>query len=109
MRTTYYCLKDEQINVINAILKSDVLAILLIGFRKSLIYQILPFIEKCIAIVLFPLNFIMYEQKGRLGSAAYVVDKDTLIELRRILAAKGLSINCPETVKQLWEAKFFIF
>ena len=65
-RTTYDCLKDEQIDVINAILKSDILAILPTGFGKSLIYQILPFIEQCIVIVLFPLNSILYEQKGRL-------------------------------------------
>ena len=52
MRTTYGCRKDEQVNVINAILKSDVLAILPTGFGKSLIYQMLPLIEKCIVILL---------------------------------------------------------
>ena len=106
MRITYDCLKDEQIDLINVILKSDVLAILPTGFGKSFIYQILPFIEKYIVIILFPLNSKLYERKGRLGSAAYIAEKDTLIEQRKILVAEGLSINCSESVKQLWEAKF---
>ena len=35
MGTTYDCLKDKQIDVINAILKGDVLAILPTGFGKG--------------------------------------------------------------------------
>lgn len=83
--------------MISAILKGDVLPT---GFEESLIYQIMPFIEKCIVMVLFPLNSILYEQKERLGSATYVTIKDTLIEQRKILVAKGICSNCSKAIKQ---------
>ena len=75
MRTNYENLKHEQITAITALLRGDVLAVLPTGYGKSLIYQLMPFIENCILIVLIPLNSILYEQKSRLGDRACLVDK----------------------------------
>lgn len=82
MKVRIECLKDKQLETIEALRRGDVLAILPTGYGKSLKYHLLPFIEDCIVIVLCPLNSILYEQKERLGENALLVDKRLMSDLK---------------------------
>jgi superfamily II DNA helicase RecQ len=62
MNTSYGQLKDCQEEAICAIRGRDVLCILPTGYGKSLIFELLPFVDDCIVIVLIPLNSILHQE-----------------------------------------------
>ena len=74
---TEYCyLKPKQIDCLNTILNSDVIAILPTGYGKSLIFEILPFFsyhlynKKSVVLVIAPLNVIIEQELHKLGKVA---------------------------------------
>ena len=79
---TEYCyLKPKQIDCLNTILNSDVIAILPTGYGKSLIFEILPFFsyhlynKKSVVLVIAPLNVIIEQELHKLGKVACEVTK----------------------------------
>jgi superfamily II DNA helicase RecQ len=111
MKTNYQSLKPKQIETILSFRDRDVLAVLPTGFGKSLIYQLMPYLEEvkgnssCTVLVLCPLNAILYEQNARLGNSSFLVDKAALISLKTVLDTHTAE-NSSDSIKKLCAAKY---
>ena len=75
-------LKQEQKEVLEILLTSNVLAQLPTGFGKSMIYQIFPFFRNAIVLILSPLVAIIQEQVKQLGSFAIHLGEHTVSEFQ---------------------------
>lgn len=70
----YFFLKPKQIDCLKAIQEKDTVAILPTGYGKSLIFELLPHFSKCVCdiksvvIIIAPLNAIIEQELGKLGS-----------------------------------------
>ena len=71
-------LKPLQQQALQTILsKTDCICSLPTGYGKSLIYELLPFIdESCLVIVIVPLNAIIQQQVKKLGEKAMQISSD---------------------------------
>lgn len=70
----YFFLKPKKIDCLKAIQEKDTVAILPTGYGKSLIFELLPHLSKCvcdiksIVIIIAPLNAIIEQELSKLGS-----------------------------------------
>ena len=69
-RTEYSYLKPLQINGIRSAVLSDTFIILPTGYGKSLIFEMIPRINRTKAVIISPLNAIIEEQTGKLSEKA---------------------------------------
>ena len=66
--TNIHALKDHQVRAIDSLMDGkDCMCCLPTGYGKSLIYELLPFVDKgCLVIVIVPLNAIIEQQLKKL-------------------------------------------
>lgn len=92
-------LKPKQVVTIKQALKNDCISVLPTGYGKSLIFEILPFVDfsvydrQCLVLLICPLNVIIEQEIAKLGAksitASDLVDKDESKDLKSILYIAG--------------------
>lgn len=92
-------LKGKQVVTIKQALKNDCISVLPTGYGKSLIFEILPFVDfsfydrQCLVLLICPLNVIIEQEIAKLGAksirASYLLYKDESKDLTPILYIVG--------------------
>jgi len=99
-QTDIMCLKPLQEMALSALTNgSDCICCLPTGFGKSLIYEILPFVDpKSLIIVVVPLNAIIVQQVKKLGSITIVLSKKANIPIKDVSDGCAKLISHPEDI-----------
>lgn len=92
-------LKPKQVVTIKQALKNDCISVLPTGYGKSLIFEILPFVDfsfydrQCLVLLICPLNVIIEQEIAKLGAksirASDLLYKDESKDLTPILYIVG--------------------
>lgn len=92
-------LKPKQVLTIKQALKNDCISVLPTGYGKSLIFEILPFVDfsfydrQCLVLLICPLNVIIEQEIAKLGAksirASDLLYKDESKDLTPILYIVG--------------------
>ena len=81
-KTEFQVLKPLQAKSVKAARFTDTLSILPTGYRKSMVFELLPRLNDTNAVIISPLNAIIEEQTEKLGNRSLRVDAKLVKNLR---------------------------
>ena len=83
--TEFAHLKPLQSKSLKLAIEKDVVVVLPTGYGKSLIFEVLPYLNDTKVVIVCPLNAIIYEQVQKFGEDAICIENNLLKGMLKIL------------------------